>query len=80
MWLSSTKSNTGFRFAVVLAHVASAKDSFAPEDFPGRNPALIGKYSPRNCSSSGWNDESGETLNKLWGEARPATGVPRGDN
>ncbi len=79
MWLSSTKSNTGFRFAVVVARVAGAKDSFAPEDLPGENPALIGKYSPRKCGSSGWNDDSGETLNNFWGEARPAFGVPRGD-
>lgn len=80
MWLSSTKSNTGFRSVVLLAHVASAEDSFAPEGFPGGNPALIGKYSPRKCSSTGWNDESGETLNKLWGEAGPVSGVPRGDS
>jgi hypothetical protein len=80
MWLSSTKSNIGFRFVALLAFVASAEDSFAPEGFPGGNSAPIGKYSPRECSSTGWNNEPGETLNKLCGEARPASGAPRGDD
>lgn len=78
MWLSSTKSNTGFRFVALLAHSASAKDSFGPEVFSKGNPVLIGKYSLRKCNSTGWNDEPGEILNKLWGEARPISGVPRG--
>jgi hypothetical protein len=80
MGLSSTKSNTGFRFVALLAHVASAEDSFAPEGFPRGNPVPIGKYSPRKCSSTGLNDESGETLNKFWGEARSVSEVPRGDS
>jgi hypothetical protein len=75
--LSSTKSNTGFLFVALLAF---AEDSFALERFPGEKPGLIGKFSTRECISTGWNNEPGEALYRLCGEATPAVEAPRGDS
>jgi hypothetical protein len=75
--LSSTKSNTGFLFVALLA---SAEDSLALEGFLGGKPRLIGKFSTRERISTGWNNESGEALSGLCGEATPAVEAPRRDD
>ena len=74
MLLSSTKSNTGFRFS------SGAEDLFAPAGYPGEKPVPVAKYSSCKWSSTGWSDGSGETLNKLCGEARLSSGFTRGGN
>ena len=80
MWLSSTKSNIGFRFVALLSDVGSAEDSFASDGCPGEGSTPVGKYSLCECSSPRWKKASGENSNKLWGEARRASGDPRVNN
>lgn len=70
----------GFCFAAVLPFATSAAAASTWEAFQCDDSALAGKYSSREYACPRWSEESVEALSKLWGEARPLSGVPRRDN